>query len=76
MESMVKTREDGKTETHVGLMICKGPGRFRMVLTRPYHEAGRIVEIPREEITSIDAVAPGTFGETPLPGKAPTAGLA
>lgn len=76
MESMVKTREDGQTATRIGLTICKGPGRFRMVLTRPYHEAGRVVEIPREEITSIEAVAPGNIGETPLPGKAPTAGSA
>lgn len=64
MESMVKTDED---ETHVGIPICEGPGQFRMVLTRPYHDAGRIIEIPREVIASVEVVAPGSLGETPKP---------
>ena len=64
MESMVKTDED---ETHIGITICEGPGQFRMVLTHPYHEAGRIIEIPREDIVSIEPVAPGNLGETPSP---------
>jgi hypothetical protein len=64
MESMVKTDED---ETHIGITICEGPGQFRMVLTRPYHDAGRIVEIPREDITSIEPVAPGNLGDNPAP---------
>jgi hypothetical protein len=64
MESIVTTDED---ETRVGITICEGPGQFRMVLTRPYHEAGRIIEIPREDITSIKPVAPGNLGDTPAP---------
>jgi hypothetical protein len=64
MESMVKTDED---ETHIGITICEGPGQFRMVLTRPYHDAGRIIEIPRDEITSIEPVAPGNLGDSPAP---------
>jgi hypothetical protein len=64
MESMVKTDED---ETHIGITICEGPGQFRMILTRPYHDAGRIIEIPREDITSIEAIAPGNLGESPAP---------
>jgi hypothetical protein len=67
METMITTDEDGESQTHVGITICEGPGRFRMVLTRPYHEAGRIIEIPREKISSIEPVAPGSFGETPEP---------
>jgi hypothetical protein len=38
-----------------------------MVLTRPYHEAGHIVEIPREDIESIEQVASAPLGETPAP---------
>jgi hypothetical protein len=38
-----------------------------MVLTRPYHEAGHIVEIPREDIESIEQVASAALGETPAP---------
>lgn len=68
MEAMVKTRESGRAaQTLVGITVCRGPGRFRMVLTRPYHEAGHIVEIPREDIESIEQVAPATLGETPAP---------
>lgn len=67
MEAMVKTSEDGEGQTLVGITICRGPGRFRMVLTRPYHEAGRIVEIPRQDIASIEPVAPGVLGEIPAP---------
>jgi hypothetical protein len=38
-----------------------------MVLTRPYHEAGRIVEIPTGDIASIETISPGTLGEDPHP---------
>jgi len=64
MESMVKTGDD---ETHIGIPICEGPGQFRMVLTRPYHEAGHIIEIPREDIASVEPLAPGSLGEAPAP---------
>jgi hypothetical protein len=67
MEAMIKTRDGDVTETHIGLTICEGPNQFRMVLTRPYHEAGRIIEIPREDIASIELLAPGTLGDTPAP---------
>lgn len=67
MESMVISREDGETKTHIGLTVCEGPGRMRMVLTRPYHEAGRIVEIPREDIESIEPVEHTVLGKEPTP---------
>lgn len=64
---MVKTEDDGKSTTHVGITICRGPGRYRMVLTHPYHAAGRIIEIPTDDIASIQPVSPGTLGEDPKP---------
>jgi hypothetical protein len=67
MESIVKTQDDGKSTSHVGVTICSGPGRYRMVLTRPYHEAGRIIEIPTDEIASIEPIQPGALGESPIP---------
>lgn len=71
MESMVTTDED---ETHVGITVCEGPKRLRMVLTRPYHEAGHIIEIPRADIASIEEIAPGILGDEPTlaPGEAGT----
>lgn len=65
MESIVTSEDDGKTEVHVGIPVCQGPGQYRMVLTRPYHEAGQIIEIPRSEIQSIEPVAPGNLGDSP-----------
>lgn len=68
METMVKSRgEDDDTEIHIGLTICEGPGRFRLVLTRPYHEAGRIIEIPRKSIKSVTPIESRALGEEPIP---------
>lgn len=64
---MVKSEDDGKTKTHVGITVSKGPKRLRLILTRPYHEAGQIVEIPRDDIKSIETITPSSFGEDPSP---------
>lgn len=65
MEAMVTAEKDGRTETYVGLTICEGPGMCRMILTRPYHQAGRIVEIPNARIASVDTVPSIPLGEQP-----------
>lgn len=62
---MVKSEDDGKTKTHVGITVSKGPQRLRLILTRPYHEAGQIVEISRDDIKSIETITPSSFGEDP-----------
>lgn len=67
MEAMVTAEDDGTTRTFVGLTICEGPATRRLVLTRPYHEAGRIVEIPNGNISSIEAVEHASLGEEPRP---------
>lgn len=67
MEAMVTAEDDGITRTFVGLTICEGPGTRRLILTRPYHEAGRIVEIPNQKISSIDRVEHAPLGEQPQP---------
>lgn len=67
MESMVTTEEDGTSQVHVGITICEGPGRYRMVLTRPFNDQGQIVEIPVDEIASIETVESTPLGEEPQP---------
>jgi hypothetical protein len=62
METEVTTVANGRTRTYVGLTVCRGPGRHRLLLTRPYNEAGRIVEIP---ISTIESVLP--TGDQPDP---------
>ena len=65
METMVKSEDDGKSKTHVGITVSEGPGKLRLILTRPYHEAGQIVEIPHEEIKSVETVSSGRLGDEP-----------
>lgn len=68
METRVTTiGSDGKTETHVGLPVCLGPGRLRLLLTRPYHNAGHVLEIPREHVESVTEVSGDKLGEEPKP---------
>jgi hypothetical protein len=57
MEKVVVENEDGETRTHVGITVCNGPGQHRLLLTQPYNEAGRVVEIPIENIRSVTALA-------------------
>lgn len=65
MESIVKSEDDGQHRIYVGVTVCRGPGQFRLVLTRPYHEAGRVVEIPSDEIESVEPAPQGPLGEDP-----------
>lgn len=65
MEAIVKSEDDGKLRTHVGVAVCKGPGQVRLVLTHPYHEAGRVVEIPRDKVESLKPARRATLGDDP-----------
>ncbi len=65
MESMVTSEEDGISQVHVGITICEGPGRYRMVLTRPFSDQGQIVEIPVDEIESVETVESTPLGKEP-----------
>ena len=65
MEAIVKSEDDGEQRTHVGVAVCRGPGQVRLVLTRPYHEAGRVVEIPRNEVDSIELAPTANLGQDP-----------
>lgn len=67
METIVESEDDGKHQTHVGVTVCQGPGRLRLVLTRPYHEAGRVVEIPRDKVKSVTGARMTPLGEKPEP---------
>ena len=65
MEEIVQSRSDGTTKTHIGITVCDGPGQHRLVLTEPYHEAGRIVEIPLAEVRSVTELEPEVVAEQP-----------
>ncbi len=63
METIVKSEDDGGHRTYVGVAVCRGPGQVRLVLTRPYHEAGRIVEIPQDKVESVARAPMTPLGE-------------
>lgn len=67
METIVKSEDDGEHRTYVGVAVCRGPGQVRLVLTRPYHEAGRVVEIPLHKVESTTPAQPTSLGEEPIP---------
>lgn len=67
METIVESADDGEHQTYVGVTVCQGPRTIRLVLTRPYHEAGRVVEIPRDKVQSVIRAPMTPLGEEPKP---------
>lgn len=67
METIVNSEDDGEHRTYIGMTVCRGPGQVRLLLTRPYHEAGRVVEIPLHKIESATPARPSSLGEEPKP---------
>jgi hypothetical protein len=65
MERAIEVKDGNDIKTHIGLTVCEGPLTYRLMLTRPYQEEGRIIEIPIESIESISDVGWGPLGEAP-----------
>lgn len=65
VERVVDCDSEGRTNTHFGVPICKGPGMYRMMLTWPASDEGRIVEIPRARIREISPAQAASRGEMP-----------
>lgn len=63
METIVKSEDDGEQRTYVGVAVCNGPRQLRLVLTRPYNEAGQIVEIPKDKVESVTRAPMTPLGE-------------
>lgn len=64
MDAVVETTEDGLKRTHVGITVCTGPGQHRLLLTKPYHQAGQVVAIPRSRIDTVTHLENGTSEPT------------
>lgn len=64
-EQVIELRRDGRTQTRVGIPVCTGPASYRLLVTWPERNEGRIIEIPRDEIESISEVAMRPRGEPP-----------
>ncbi|MGA7270242.1 MAG: hypothetical protein WB239_04145 [Acidimicrobiia bacterium] len=50
---------------HVGITVSKGPGTYRLLLTRPYIDEGQVIEIPLEEITEVEEAREGPLDRPP-----------
>ncbi|MDH3190839.1 MAG: hypothetical protein OEM39_09430 [Acidimicrobiia bacterium] len=65
VERVVESDLEGRIYTHYGVPICKGPGMYRLMVTWPAADEGRIIEIPRGRITEIAIVRASSRGEMP-----------
>lgn len=54
MECKVTTDDGDGTRSYVGITVCDGPGQHRLILTRPYQDAGQVVEIPTADIEAVE----------------------
>ncbi len=64
-EQVIEVKKDGRTQTRVGIPVCTGPASYRLLVTWPERNEGRIIEIPRDEIESISEVDPRLRGTPP-----------
>ena len=64
-ERAVRFKDDGGSKVMVGVTVCEGPNTYRLLLTHPHQAEGRIVDIPRSDIESIDEVEPTPRGMSP-----------
>jgi hypothetical protein len=65
IEQVIQLKRDGKTETRVGIPVCTGPASYRLLVTWPERNEGRIIEIPRDEIESISEAGARPRGRPP-----------
>jgi hypothetical protein len=64
-EQVIALRREGRIQTRVGIPVCTGPASYRLLVTWPERNEGRIIEIPRDEIESISEVEPRLRGRHP-----------
>jgi hypothetical protein len=64
-EQVIQLKREGETETRVGIPVCTGPVSYRLLITWPERNEGRIVEIPVEEIESISTAESRPRGKAP-----------
>lgn len=53
-EDEVVVVETQKGASYVGHVVSDGPRVMRLMLTRPYNRQGRIVEVPIDDIKSVE----------------------
>jgi hypothetical protein len=56
IEQVIQVKRNGRLLTRVGIPVCTGPASYRLLVTWPERNEGRIIEIPRDEIESISEV--------------------
>lgn len=65
IEQVIQVKRDGRMLTRVGIPVCTGPASYRLLVTWPERNEGRIIEIPRDEIESISEVDSRPRGRSP-----------
>lgn len=65
IEQVIQVKRDGRVLTRVGIPVCTGPASYRLLVTWPERNEGRIIEIPRDEIESISEIDTRPRGRAP-----------
>lgn len=63
MEKVFEIKDGRK---FMGFAVCEGPQTYRVMVTWPYREEGRVVEVDRREIEEIRTVDSVAIGEKPI----------
>lgn len=64
-EQVIQLKRGDKTVTRVGIPVCTGPASYRLLVTWPERNEGRIIEIPNEDIESISEADARPRGHPP-----------
>jgi hypothetical protein len=59
MSEQVRIRRANGQPDIIGIPVSEGPLTYRVLVTDPYQRQGRIVEVPHDEIDSVEDVELG-----------------
>lgn len=59
----IVTKDNGPDR--IGIPITEGPGTFRLMVTWPYKDEGRIAEVPLENVERIEEAVQGPMKRPP-----------
>ena len=62
-EKVITYQEDGQRLTAMGIPVSEGPRNYRLMITWPISDEGRIIEIPLAQIESIKTAERRPRGE-------------
>ena len=56
MPEQVRIRRNNGEPDAIGITVSEGPLTYRVLVTDPFRQQGRIIEIPHEEIECVERI--------------------